>query len=101
MCTATPSRWRGRFCELGATDEQTDFDICYASAIKGMSGPEPATVVDGLVRRRLGHKGLVVRFVCVCARAAFEISARAAVRRLSQMFHKCVRCLFRTCACPF
>jgi len=26
------------FCELGATDEQTDFDICYASAIKAQSG---------------------------------------------------------------
>jgi len=36
------------FCELGATDEQTDFDICYASAIKGMSGASPETVVDGL-----------------------------------------------------
>lgn len=36
------------FCELGATDEQTDFDICYASAIKGQSGGEPDAIEDTL-----------------------------------------------------
>ena len=36
------------FCELGATDDQTDFDICYASAIKGMSGASPEEVAVGL-----------------------------------------------------
>merc|ERR1719453_1516437 len=34
------------FCELGASDDQTDFDICYASAINGMSGEEPEGLVD-------------------------------------------------------
>jgi GTP-binding protein len=29
------------FCELGASDEQTDFEVVYASAINRMSGPEP------------------------------------------------------------
>ena len=34
------------FCELGATDEQTDFDTCYASAIKGQSGLTPDSLED-------------------------------------------------------
>merc|ERR1719460_293615 len=29
------------FCEPGASDEQTDFDVVYTSAINRMSGPEP------------------------------------------------------------
>merc|ERR1740138_393095 len=36
------------FCELGASDDQTDFDICYASAINGMSGEEPEGLVDNM-----------------------------------------------------
>jgi translation elongation factor EF-G len=44
------------FCDLGATDEQTDFDICYTSAMKGMSGPSPDTVVDGLVNKKIGRE---------------------------------------------
>ena len=34
------------FCELGASDEQTDFEVVYASAINRMSGPEP-DALDG------------------------------------------------------
>ena len=56
------------FCDLGATDEQTDFDICYTSAMKGMSGPTPDTVVDGLVRELAEaprvHVCVWVVFVC-------------------------------------
>jgi GTP-binding protein len=36
------------FCELGATDEQTDFDICYTSAINGLSGDEPDDLKDSM-----------------------------------------------------
>lgn len=34
------------FVELDATDEQTDFDIVYASAINGQSGKEPDALED-------------------------------------------------------
>ena len=36
------------FCELGASDDQTDFDICYASALNGMSGEEPEGLVENM-----------------------------------------------------
>ena len=35
------------FCELGASDEQTDFEIVYTSAINRQSGREPE-VADGM-----------------------------------------------------
>lgn len=34
--------------ELGATDEQMDFQIAYASAIKNLSGPEPDQIADNM-----------------------------------------------------
>lgn len=36
------------FCELGATDEQTDFRTVYASGIQGKAGHEPDTLEDDL-----------------------------------------------------
>jgi len=36
------------FCELGATDEQTDFDICYTSALNGLSGEEPTALEESM-----------------------------------------------------
>lgn len=36
------------FCELGADDDQTDFDICYASAILGQSGEDPNKLEDSM-----------------------------------------------------
>ncbi len=36
------------FCELGASDDQTDFDICYASALNGMSGEEPGELQESM-----------------------------------------------------
>lgn len=36
------------FCELGASDEQTDFSIVYASALKGQSGHAPEELQDGM-----------------------------------------------------
>ena len=36
------------FCELGASDEQTDFSIVYTSAIKRQSGLEPDAIQDGM-----------------------------------------------------
>jgi len=32
------------FCELGATDEQTDFPVCYTSAINRVAGDDPAEI---------------------------------------------------------
>lgn len=34
--------------ELGASDAQMDFDICYASALKSMSGTDPEDLKDNL-----------------------------------------------------
>ena len=36
------------FCELGATDEQTDFEIVYSSAINRKSGDEPDALSDNM-----------------------------------------------------
>mmetsp|Transcript_11556 Transcript_11556/g.16364 ORF Transcript_11556/g.16364 Transcript_11556/m.16364 type:complete len:669 (+) Transcript_11556:223-2229(+) len=36
------------FCELGATDEQTDFRVVYASGIQGKAGHEPDNLEDDL-----------------------------------------------------
>merc|ERR1740138_986252 len=36
------------FCELGASDEQTDFSIVYASGLKGQSGLEPDALGDDM-----------------------------------------------------
>ncbi|KAA8498234.1 putative elongation factor TypA-like SVR3, chloroplastic [Porphyridium purpureum] len=36
------------FCELGATDEQTDFHTVYASALKGLSGNTPDSLEQSL-----------------------------------------------------
>jgi GTP-binding protein len=36
------------FCELGATDEQTDFEVVYTSAINRSSGPEPDSVTESM-----------------------------------------------------
>ena len=59
------------FCELGATDEQTDFEIVYTSAINRKSGDEPDAVghvglqqrvrkqVDGHERRKIGVEAAV------------------------------------------
>jgi len=37
------------FCELGASDEQTDFPVCYASAINRISGLEADDLSDGML----------------------------------------------------
>lgn len=36
------------FCELGASDEQTDFDIVYTSALRGVSGHSPDSLEEGM-----------------------------------------------------
>uniref|UniRef100_A0A7S0ZAP3 Tr-type G domain-containing protein n=1 Tax=Timspurckia oligopyrenoides TaxID=708627 RepID=A0A7S0ZAP3_9RHOD len=36
------------FCELGATDEQTDFKVVYCSALKKLSGNSPADLQENL-----------------------------------------------------
>ena len=36
------------FVELDATDEQTDFDIVYASALNGQAGTEPDALKDDM-----------------------------------------------------
>mmetsp|Transcript_49361 Transcript_49361/g.72145 ORF Transcript_49361/g.72145 Transcript_49361/m.72145 type:complete len:625 (-) Transcript_49361:259-2133(-) len=36
------------FCELDATDEQTDFPICYASAINGIAGHAPNEMAEDM-----------------------------------------------------
>jgi len=36
------------FCELGATDEQTDFKVVYASAINRQSGKKPDALEDNM-----------------------------------------------------
>lgn len=36
------------FCELGATDEQCDFPVIYASGFQGISGPDPSELEDNL-----------------------------------------------------
>eukprot|EP00527_Entomoneis_sp_CCMP2396_P009237 CAMPEP_0198138194 /NCGR_PEP_ID=MMETSP1443-20131203/1602_1 /TAXON_ID=186043 /ORGANISM="Entomoneis sp., Strain CCMP2396" /LENGTH=670 /DNA_ID=CAMNT_0043799863 /DNA_START=32 /DNA_END=2044 /DNA_ORIENTATION=+ len=36
------------FCELGATDEQTDFRVVYASGLLGKSGHEPDALEDDM-----------------------------------------------------
>jgi GTP-binding protein len=36
------------FCELGATDEQTDFNVIYASAINRQSGLEPDELTNNM-----------------------------------------------------
>ena len=46
------------FCDLGATDEQTDFQVVYASAINGLAGPEPddlAKSMDSLFESIVGN----------------------------------------------
>lgn len=37
------------FAELGATDEQMDFQVVYASGINGIAGLEPAKLSDNLI----------------------------------------------------
>mmetsp|Transcript_25534 Transcript_25534/g.33376 ORF Transcript_25534/g.33376 Transcript_25534/m.33376 type:complete len:662 (-) Transcript_25534:326-2311(-) len=37
------------FCELNATDEQTDFPICYASALNGIAGQSPDEMAENMV----------------------------------------------------
>lgn len=37
------------FCELGADDEQMDFEICYASGMQGIAGFEPDSLTDNLI----------------------------------------------------
>merc|ERR1719359_655370 len=36
------------FCELGASDEQTDFDVVYTSAINRVAGDEPDAITDNM-----------------------------------------------------
>tara|TARA_B110001452_G_scaffold22458_1_gene17959 strand:- start:335 stop:1453 length:1119 start_codon:yes stop_codon:yes gene_type:complete len=36
------------FCELGASDEQTDFPVCYTSAINRVAGHEPDAIGDNM-----------------------------------------------------
>jgi len=36
------------FCELGATDEQTDFRVVYASGLEGKAGDEPDALADDM-----------------------------------------------------
>merc|ERR1719223_2585038 len=36
------------FCELGASDEQTDFPVVYASAINRIAGPEPDEIGEDM-----------------------------------------------------
>jgi GTP-binding protein len=36
------------FCELGATDEQTDFRVVYASGIQGRAGEDPNNLADDM-----------------------------------------------------
>ena len=36
------------FCELGASDEQTDFQVVYASGMNGVAGLEPTAIKDNL-----------------------------------------------------
>ncbi len=36
------------FCELGATDEQTDFQVVYASGMNGIAGLEPTDIKEDL-----------------------------------------------------
>jgi len=36
------------FCELGATDEQTDFQVVYASGLQGKAGTEPDELQEDL-----------------------------------------------------
>ena len=36
------------FCNLGATDEQCEFPVIYASGFKGIAGPEPDQLADDL-----------------------------------------------------
>ena len=36
------------FCELGASDEQTDFRVVYASGIQGKAGNEPDKLEEDL-----------------------------------------------------
>merc|ERR1719221_816875 len=36
------------FCELGASDEQTDFPVVYASAINRVAGPEPDAIGENM-----------------------------------------------------
>merc|ERR1719390_132457 len=36
------------FCELGATDEQTDFDVVYTSAINRVAGAEADAITDNM-----------------------------------------------------
>jgi GTP-binding protein len=36
------------FCELGATDEQTDFDVVYTSAINRVAGDEADKITDNM-----------------------------------------------------
>jgi predicted membrane GTPase involved in stress response len=41
-----PRRWINKI--TGATDEQTDFDICYASAIKAQAGDSATDLKDNM-----------------------------------------------------
>ena len=36
------------FCELGATDEQTDFSVVYASGLQGKAGDEPDELAEDM-----------------------------------------------------
>ena len=36
------------FCELGASDEQTDFRVVYASGLNGIAGHEPDEMTDNM-----------------------------------------------------
>merc|ERR1719387_3138205 len=36
------------FCELGATDEQTDFEVVYTSAINRVAGDDPDAIADNM-----------------------------------------------------
>jgi len=36
------------FCELGASDEQTDFRVVYASGLQGIAGDEPDKLADDM-----------------------------------------------------